>query len=161
MLKPALPAVAIVIFAGAASLPGGQAALPEGPGRTILQSACASCHSLDVVTEKRWSNQRWRDSVNAMIGRGATLDKDQARELVAYLETHFGNQRAQGLFEDICSSCHALERVAKRSLSRAQWGTFIKGMISEGNPVNDEEFGILLDYLAEHYGEKDQVETNQ
>jgi len=156
---------AMVVFLCAVSLSGGQAALPEGPGRTILQSACASCHSLDVVTEKRWSNQRWRDSVNAMIARSAAsnkdarLSKDQAAELVSYLAANFGNQeRAKGLFEDICSSCHALERVAKRSLSRDEWGTFIKGMISEGNPVNDEEFAILQDYLAEHYGNK---ETNQ
>jgi cytochrome c5 len=129
--------------------------LPEGSGRGILESSCTACHALDIVTEKRWSNQQWRDSVNAMIARGASLNKDQAADLVAYLGKHFGTRnRARDLFVDICSSCHSLERVDKQALSKEQWSTFIKGMISEGNPVNDEEFALLVDYLAEHFGEK-------
>ena len=148
---PIILALAALALA-AAVVSGASPSLPEGPGRKILESACVACHSLDVVTAKRWSNQQWRDSVNAMIARGAAVNKDQARDLVTYLGRHFGN-RGRELFEDICSSCHALERVEKQALSKEQWSTFIKGMISEGNPVNDEEFALLVDYLAEHFGD--------
>jgi len=144
-----------IIALAATALCAGNPPLPEGPGRKILESACVTCHSLDVVTAKRWSNQHWRDSVNAMIARGAALNKEQAANLVTYLGTHFGTRdRGRELFEDICSSCHSLERVAKQALSKEEWSTFIKGMISEGNVVNDEEFAVLVDYLAEHFGDK-------
>jgi hypothetical protein len=140
----------------AAAAFAGTPALPEGPGKAMVETACVRCHSLDVVIAQPRSNQGWRDTVNAMIARGAEIKRSDADVLAGYLSRHFGTEaRARGLFEDICSSCHSLERVAKRSLTRQGWSQFIKGMISEGNPVNDEEFGLIVDYLAEHYGDTD------
>ena len=148
----------LVLF-GSAVFSGAGLPLPDGPGRKTLETACVACHPADVVTQKRWSNQQWRDSVNAMIARGASLKERDKAELLEYLGRHFG--KARGLFEDICSSCHSLERVAKRSLNKEEWSTFIKGMISEGNPVTDEEFGVIVDYLAENYGDRGGESNNQ
>lgn len=73
-----------------------------------------------------------------VAGAAAADKKDKGREL----------------FEDICSYCHNLHKVDGKELSKEEWQDLIKGMISEGAPVTDEEFSMIVDYLAKHYGKK-------
>jgi len=74
-----------------------------------------------------------------VAGAGAAeKKKDQGREL----------------FEDVCSYCHSLHKVDGKELSKEEWSGLIKGMISEGAPVTDEEFSLIVDYLAKHYGKR-------
>lgn len=60
--------------------------------------------------------------------------------------------RGRELVEDVCTYCHNLDRLRGKQLSREEWRGLIKGMISEGAPVTDEEFSVILDYLVKHYG---------
>jgi hypothetical protein len=62
--------------------------------------------------------------------------------------------RGRELVEDVCTYCHNLDRLRGQQLSREEWRGLIKGMISEGAPVTDEEFSLILDYLVRHYGPK-------
>jgi hypothetical protein len=62
--------------------------------------------------------------------------------------------RGRELVEDVCTYCHNLDRLRGQGLSREEWSGLIKGMISEGAPVTDEEFSTILDYLVKHYGRK-------
>ena len=62
--------------------------------------------------------------------------------------------KGRELFEDICSYCHNLHKVDGHQLSKEEWAGLIKGMISEGAPVTDEEFSMIVDYLAKHYGKR-------
>jgi hypothetical protein len=62
--------------------------------------------------------------------------------------------RGRELVEDVCTYCHNLDRLRDKELSREEWRGLIKGMISEGAPVTDEEFSMILDYLVKHYGRK-------
>jgi hypothetical protein len=64
------------------------------------------------------------------------------------------NGRGQELVEDVCTYCHNLDRLQGKELSREEWRGLIKGMVSEGAPVTDEEFSAILDYLEKHYGRK-------
>ena len=129
--------------------------LPEGAGKKILQTACASCHGLDTVAAKKLSKQEWQGVVKSMIDRGASLTKEESAAVVSYLARNFGNKEpARELFEDICSYCHNLERVKDQELTKEQWRDLIKGMISEGAPVTDEEFSIIVDYLAKNFGKR-------
>jgi len=73
-----------------------------------------------------------------MASSTLTSPKDRGRELV----------------EDVCTYCHNLERLRGQELSREEWRGLIKGMVSEGAPVTDEEFSLILDYLVKHYGRK-------
>jgi len=59
------------------------------------------------------------------------------------------------LVEDVCTYCHSLSKLRGQRLSRDEWRDLIKGMIFEGAPVTDEEFSLILDYLAKNFGEKD------
>jgi hypothetical protein len=62
--------------------------------------------------------------------------------------------KGRELFEDICSYCHSLHKVDGKEFNKEEWRGLIKGMVSEGAPVTDEEFSMIVDYLAEHYGKR-------
>ena len=56
------------------------------------------------------------------------------------------------LVAEICSFCHSATRIQDYAYTRDEWSSVIKGMISEGAPVTDEEFSLILDYLAKNFG---------
>ena len=62
--------------------------------------------------------------------------------------------RGRELVEDVCTYCHNLDRLRGQELSREEWRGLTKGMISEGAPVTDQEFSMILDYLVKNYGRK-------
>jgi len=69
----------------------GRVELPEGDGRKILETSCAGCHDLSVVTKARQSRSAWQDLVGRMIGMGAKVDEAQVPTLVDYLDKNFGS----------------------------------------------------------------------
>lgn len=155
--------IAGTVAAGAAVLALGAAPLPEGEGKRAVEMACASCHSLEIITDKRWSNEKWRAVVDSMVERGAELNKDEASRVVQYLAANFGAGKAapakseainkgRELVRDICTLCHELDRVKGQQLTKEEWTTEIKGMISEGAPVTNEEFSMIVEYLATYFG---------
>lgn len=64
------------------------------------------------------------------------------------------NTRGQELVQDVCTYCHNLDRLNGKHLTREEWRGLIKGMISEGAPVTDQEFSAILDYLVKNYGKQ-------
>jgi cytochrome c5 len=126
--------------------------LPEGNGKKIIEGACLSCHGLEVLEHKQWNRERWQTVVTAMVTRGAAVKSGDVAEVVGYLEKNFGEDRGKKLVEDICSLCHEWQRVKSQELTKEQWGGVIKGMIFEGAPVTDEEFKLIVEYLAKNYG---------
>ena len=60
--------------------------------------------------------------------------------------------RGRELVLDVCTYCHELERVTRQRLTKEQWSDVIKGMVSEGAPVTDEEFSLIVEYLAKNFG---------
>jgi len=56
------------------------------------------------------------------------------------------------LVGEICSFCHSAARIKDHAYTRDEWSSVIKGMVSEGAPVTDEEFSLILDYLAKNFG---------
>ena len=68
------------------------AELHDGEGKKIVETACTSCHAIDVVTSKRMSKQEWQGVVNSMIDRGASLSKEDATAVVEYLARNFGKE---------------------------------------------------------------------
>lgn len=132
------------------------APLPDGPARKTVETVCSACHSLDIITNKRWDRQQWQGSVKVMMEFGARLTKEQASDVVNYLVRNFGvRDRGKELVEDVCTYCHSLEKLQGQERSRDEWRDLTKGMIFEGAPVTDEEFSLILDYLAKNFGKKD------
>jgi len=65
------------------------------------------------------------------------------------------------LVEEICSFCHGLARLKGQAYTRDQWDNVIKGMVSEGAPVTDEEYSLILDYLAKNFGPPPEQEKEE
>ena len=146
--------LAILLLTAVAWAEGGTP-LPEGEGKKIVEAACVSCHTLEVVESKQWNREHWQTVVAAMVDRGASLKTTEVDEVVAYLAKTFGGDEGKNkgkkLVEDICSLCHEWQRVKTQELTKEQWSGVIKGMISEGAPVTDEEFDLIVEYLAKNY----------
>jgi hypothetical protein len=45
-----------------------------------------------------------------------------------------------------------LAKLKGHEYTRDQWENVTKGMIFEGAPVTEEEFSLILDYLAKNFG---------
>jgi hypothetical protein len=76
----------------ATPLDAGGATLPAGPELTALQTNCAACHSVGLVTQQRLSAATWKAEVTKMRGFGAPLKAAQEPAFVAYLARYLGPQ---------------------------------------------------------------------
>jgi cytochrome c5 len=122
----------------------------------LVKTICSSCHSLELVTKKQATKDEWRDTVKAMVDRGAALKPDEVAAVTDYLAANFGkHDRAKELVESVCTLCHEFGRIARQELSKDEWAGMIKGMLAEGAPLTDEEFSMVVDYLAKTYGVKE------
>jgi cytochrome c5 len=141
--------------------------LPEGDGKKLVEDVCGSCHGVELVTDKKMNKDDWTAVVSSMVDKGAALSKEDAAKVVNYLAANFGDKKladnnarelkekqlkGKELAESICTLCHEFNRVRTQELTREEWAGEIKGMISEGAPVTDQEFAVLVDYLAANFG---------
>ena len=78
----------VVLLMGAGQ--GATKSLPDGPGKTTVQSTCSNCHSLDHVTASRRTRVAWEQVIDDMATRGADISDDQKSEIATYLTTYFG-----------------------------------------------------------------------
>jgi cytochrome c5 len=141
---------------------GAEEKLPPGEGRKIVETVCATCHGLEIVTSKSYSRERWSKVVEEMIAQGARLNKAETAAVVDYLARNFGEKdHARELYEEVCSYCHELDRVTRQSLTREEWRGLIKGLVDEGAPVTNEEFSMIVDYLAKRFGPKGAGEASR
>lgn len=97
MMKIWMTAVTVVVVAmlGAcggtspASTPASTDATSTGApavdAATLLEARCADCHSLSRVTGARYTQEQWDQVVTQMIQKGAVLNADEKKTLVAYL----------------------------------------------------------------------------
>ena len=63
---------------------------PSIDSEALLQQRCSSCHNLNRVTNKSWSQQQWEQNVSDMIRRGARLNTEEKDALVKYLAENYG-----------------------------------------------------------------------
>ncbi len=88
MLKYSLlPLLAVAFFASVGSVAA--QALPDGPGREILEKKCSVCHGVDQVTTMGRTAQEWHEIVTSMIDLGAEVSEAEAKVLVEYLATNW------------------------------------------------------------------------
>ena len=78
--------------AGSSKLKPGE--LPPGDGKAIAEQDCALCHALTNLTEASKSLDEWRDTVQTMIDRGASVPGSDLDTLVHYLAKNFGPSAA-------------------------------------------------------------------
>jgi cytochrome c5 len=79
--------VALVITAGAQSPP--PPALPEGPGKELVEAVCTACHTLERVVAKRATKAEWQDKVLEMLQEDPDITQQERDQIVEYLAKAF------------------------------------------------------------------------
>jgi virginiamycin B lyase len=78
--------LALLLRCGAACA---QTTLPDGPGKTIVESACSQCHELGRVLRAGYSAEDWKTVLHMMRNAGAHISDSQLATLTDYLAEHF------------------------------------------------------------------------
>ena len=59
------------------------------------------------------------------------------------------------LVMNVCSQCHDLARITSKTRTKEEWNDTVDKMAARGAKASDEEFEIIVTYLAKYFG-KDQ-----
>src|SRR3569833_4672523 len=66
-----------------------QNALPDGPGKAVVEGACQSCHALSNITRAGHSPKDWDTVVHMMLNVGAKVPDEQVPVVINYLAKNF------------------------------------------------------------------------
>lgn len=88
LMRPAL-----VLFGLSLSLYAQDIVLPDGKAKTLIQNTCTECHGLDMVVSSNMSPDEWKTTLDQMIKRGATLNKDEREVVLEYLTVYFSAEK--------------------------------------------------------------------
>ena len=69
---------------------GGDTAARDAAAKRLLDSVCATCHTLERVEVARLTQEKWRDIVIEMKNKGAQLDDADVTPLAEYLTKTYG-----------------------------------------------------------------------
>ena len=84
---------AIVLFGLSLSLYAQDIVLPDGKAKTLIQNTWTECHGLDMVVSSNMSPDEWKTTLDQMIKRGATLNKDEREVVLEYLTVYFSAEK--------------------------------------------------------------------
>lgn len=59
--------------------------LPNRPGKDKLVAACGGCHQPDIVIGQQRDAEGWREVVDQMVARGATVQETDYEQIITYL----------------------------------------------------------------------------
>jgi cytochrome c5 len=145
-------AVAMVMLCVVAASGQGQ---PPRDGEAIMNSACGSCHDTSSIQTAARSEEEWNATIEQMIARGASLSDADRPVLVGYLVKAHGPM-PDGPGKDIvlntCTICHDLSRIKTVRHTKEEWQETLIAMLNEGAPLSDENFPVVLNYLAKNFG---------
>ena len=156
---------AAVAFGAGQNAPNAENA-PGTPGTTmtdtrgeqILNQSCSGCHELRNVETQALDADGWTKLVNSMIEKGSTIKKEDVPGFVGYLVRKHGplpDGAGKRVMLEICTQCHELDRIRSHGASRDEWEATLLSMLNEGAPLSDEDFPIILNYLARNFRPKE------
>ena len=94
LMLSAIIAAAVATFLVAQNRGGQAKPLPEGEGKALVEGACESCHSLNLVTNAGHNHQDWQTVTYQMVNAGADVPKDQIPAIIDYLAKSFPEKPA-------------------------------------------------------------------
>ena len=123
-------------------------------GEQIQNAACLSCHDLRPIQTAALDKPGWTMVVDSMIEKGAEVKPADKPVLVDFLTRSHG-PLPEGPGKDIllntCTVCHDLGRVRIHTVSREEWEETLSAMLNEGAMLSDQDFPVLLNYLARNF----------
>jgi len=69
---------------------GAQVTLPEGEGKSLVQTICVGCHGLETAVDSNRTEAQWKKVVDTMASRGAEGTDEEFAIIVKYLAKNFG-----------------------------------------------------------------------
>jgi cytochrome c5 len=130
--------------------------MQQGPskGEVIMNNSCMSCHEYRKIQTQALDADGWTKLVNSMIEKGAMVKKEEVPVLVEYLTEEHGplpEGAGKKIMLEVCTMCHELHRIRDTGATREEWDDILVHMINEGAPLSDDDFPILLNYLARNF----------
>ena len=127
-------------------------------GEQILNQSCSSCHELRNIETQAMDKDGWTSTVNSMIEKGSTIQKEDVPGFVSYLVRKHGplpEGAGKRVMLEVCTQCHELDRIRTHTGSRDEWEATLLSMLNEGAPLSDDDFPIILNYLARNFRPKE------
>jgi cytochrome c5 len=123
-------------------------------GEQLLNGSCIRCHDLRPIEIQALDKDAWTEVVNAMNEKGAQVEKNDVPVLVDYLVQNHGplpDGAGKNILLNTCTLCHDLKRVLRHGATREGWEETLSAMLNEGAMLSDEDFPVLLNYLARNF----------
>ena len=112
------------------------------------------CHDLRPIQVQALDTEGWAKVVNAMVEKGAQVKTEDIPPLIEYLVQSYGplpEGAGKKILLNKCTICHDLKRVKQHLSSPEEWAETLAAMLNEGASLSDEEFAVLLGYLARNF----------
>jgi len=67
------------------------------------------------------------------------------------------------VFNRVCTQCHGLDQIVELKQTKAEWSALVDTMVQYGAVAKDEEFDVIIDYLAKNFGKAgaDKIKVNK
>ncbi len=143
------------IAAATVALSAGQDTTREADkGEQILNASCIGCHDSRLIDVQALDKETWTTMVDSMVARGSEVAKDDLPVLIDYLVTNHGpmpDGAGKNIVLNVCTMCHDLKRVRRNLATREEWEQTLGAMLNEGAPLSDQDFPVVLNYLAKNF----------
>jgi cytochrome c5 len=146
--------VSATLCSAAIAFSAGQPAQQAPKGEIIMNNSCMGCHEYRYIQTQALDAAGWTKLVESMIAKGATVKKEDLPVLIEYLVEQHGplpEGAGKKIMLEVCTMCHDLHRIRETGATRDEWDDILVHMINEGAPLSDEEFPVLLGYLARNF----------
>lgn len=125
-------------------------------GEQIMNDSCSpACHDLRPIQTQALDKDGWTKVVAAEMKKGAKVAPDDVPVLVNYLAKSHGplpDGPGKEVVLNICTMCHDLSRVRRNRATAEGWEEVLSNMLNEGAPLTDQDFAVVLNYLARNFG---------
>ncbi len=145
---------AAMIATTAALSTAAQAPAEPDKGEQLMNASCASCHDLRPIQTEALDADGWKSVVATMVDKGAEIGEADVPVLVTYLATNFGplpEGAGKKILLNTCTVCHDLLRVKRTTATPEEWEDTLGAMLNEGAMLSDQDFPVLLAYLARNF----------
>ena len=91
--EPPKPAAPAAVPAAAPAVPTAAPAAPAADGKSIFETKCSVCHSLDRPRARKETREKWASIVKEMQGKKADWISDaEAVKIVDFLAAEYGKK---------------------------------------------------------------------
>lgn len=65
---------------------------PDDPtaSKKLMERICGHCHKVEIVTSRRLTRERWQETIQAMVDKGAEGTEDEFNTILDYLAKYYG-----------------------------------------------------------------------